>query len=146
MQGRTPLQLAADELRDHLHFSKASDVFAWGSGANYTLGTSSTDDCVLPVRIDSLQGTSVVALAAAKFHSCVVTREGWVLSWGWGRGGRLGHGAFDGESSGSLQAQLQPRVVAGLARYRIVGIAAAKHHTLACSDDGTVCVPFGTLA
>jgi inhibitor of Bruton tyrosine kinase len=138
LQGRTPLQLAAEELRDHLHFSKAGDVFAWGSGANYQLGTASTEDCGLPVRIDSLHEESIVALAAAKFHSCVVTKEGRVLSWGWGRGGRLGHEAFDGESSGNLQAQLKPRVIAGLARHRITSIAAAKHHTLACSEDGTV--------
>jgi hypothetical protein len=49
-----PLQLAAEELRNHLHFSKASDVFTWGSCTNYSLGTWFKFNCVLPVRIDRL--------------------------------------------------------------------------------------------
>lgn len=141
LQGRTPLQLAAEELRAHLHFSSPGDVYAWGSGANYQLGTASSDDCALPARLDSLSDSSVVALAAAKFHSCVVTRKGELLSWGWGRGGRLGHDGFETDGAASLLAQIQPRVVAGLLRHRIVAVAAAKHHTLACSSDGSVCVP-----
>ena len=35
----------------------------------------------------------VVAISAAKFHSAAVTAEGLLLTWGWGRGGRLGERA-----------------------------------------------------
>ena len=33
----------------------------------------------------------MAAVAAAKFHSAALTAEGRLLTWGWGRGGRLGH-------------------------------------------------------
>lgn len=32
----------------------------------------------------------VVAISAAKFHSVAITADGRLLTWGWGRGGRLG--------------------------------------------------------
>ena len=34
--------------------------------------------------------SQVVAISAAKFHSAAVTADGQLLTWGWGRGGRLG--------------------------------------------------------
>ena len=140
LQHRTPLELAAEELRAHLHFSKPGDVYSWGSGANYQLGTGSTETNQLPVRLEAFQSEEVSQLSAAKFHSCVVTRDGRLFTWGWGRGGRLGHAGFEAEAQQKAQimAQILPREVAGLSRQRIVGVAAAKHHTVACTADGNV--------
>ena len=53
-------------------------------------GTGGTGLAALPIRLDTLRHAGVVALAAAKFHSAAVTAEGRLLTWGWGRGGRLG--------------------------------------------------------
>eukprot|EP00958_Prasinococcus_capsulatus_P022215 scaffold3111_cov332-Prasinococcus_capsulatus_cf.AAC.9 len=50
-----------------------------------TLGVATT-----PNRVDALVGLNVVHVAAAKFHSAAVTKEGNVYTWGFGRGGRLG--------------------------------------------------------
>ena len=61
-----------------------------GNGSNYTLGTGSTDLQLHPARIDSLHDQQVVAVSAAKFHSAAVSVDGQLLTWGWGRGGRLG--------------------------------------------------------
>ena len=55
-----------------------------------TAGTGGTGLAALPIRLDVLRHAGVVALAAAKFHSAAVTAEGKLLTWGWGRGGRLG--------------------------------------------------------
>ena len=55
-----------------------------------TAGTGGTGLAALPIRLDMLRHAGVVALAAAKFHSAAVTVEGKLLTWGWGRGGRLG--------------------------------------------------------
>jgi inhibitor of Bruton tyrosine kinase len=145
VQHRTALQLTAEELRAHLHFSKPGDVFTWGSGANYQLGTGSTENHELPIRLDTMQSESVVALAAAKFHSCVVTQDGKLFTWGWGRGGRLGHAGFDGDAQQKIMAQIHPRQVASLARYRITAVAAAKHHTVACSAEGDVYAAFSIV-
>lgn len=53
-------------------------------------GTGGTGLAALPIRLDTLRHAGVVALVAAKFHSAAVTAEGKLLTWGWGRGGRLG--------------------------------------------------------
>ena len=42
------------------------------------------------MRLDGLRRMGITALAAAKFHSAAVTGDGQLLTWGWGRGGRLG--------------------------------------------------------
>lgn len=146
MQQRTALELVAEELRSHLNLSKPGDVFAWGSGANYQLGTGSAQIHELPQRVDALEDCTVVALAAAKYHSCAATAKGQLLTWGWGRGGRLGHADFEVDSKQKIMAQIQPRAVAGLSRVKITAVAAAKHHTIACGADGRVCAPVSISA
>ncbi len=88
-QGRTPLDLASAELKTYLQGVHAGDLFSWGHGANYQLGTGATGVAVNPARVDSM-GTRVVAVAAAKFHSTALAADGRVFTWGFGRGGRLG--------------------------------------------------------
>jgi alpha-tubulin suppressor-like RCC1 family protein len=72
-----------------------TEVFSWGNGANYQLGTGTVGVQKVPCRLDSLQGLNVTAIAAAKFHSMAITADGKLYSWGFGRGGRLGHSDFD---------------------------------------------------
>jgi hypothetical protein len=48
----------------------------------------------------------IVALAAAKFHSAVVTEDGRLFTFGFGRGGRLGHADFQLHSGSSAQVGL----------------------------------------
>ena len=89
MQGRTPLDLVSEELKEYLG-PGVGDVFSWGNGSNYTLGTGSTAVQLAPARIESLHDAQAVLLSAAKFHSAVVTLDGKLYTFGWGRGGRLG--------------------------------------------------------
>eukprot|EP00892_Ulva_mutabilis_P000327 jgi/Ulvmu1/10295/UM060_0097.1 len=135
---RTPLEVAAEDIRGQLHFSRPGGVFVWGSGANYQLGTGSTEDRAAPSRLDAFGGAAIVAVAAAKFHSAAVSGEGTLFTWGWGHGGRLGHAHFAGEGAQRLMAQIHPLPVAGLARQRVTSVAAGKHHTLACTAEGYV--------
>ena len=65
-------------------------VFSWGNGSNYQLGTGAEGLQLSPVRLDSLHEASIVQVAAAKFHSAAVTQDGRLFTWGFGRGGRLG--------------------------------------------------------
>lgn len=73
----------------------AMEVFSWGSGVNYQLGTGNAHIQKLPCKVDALNGSSIRLLSAAKFHSVAVTARGEVYTWGFGRGGRLGHPDFD---------------------------------------------------
>lgn len=72
----------------------ATEVFSWGSGANYQLGTGNHIQ-KLPCKVDSLSGSFIKLISAAKFHSVALTACGEVYTWGFGRGGRLGHPDFD---------------------------------------------------
>lgn len=125
-------------------------MFSWGNGSNYQLGIGSTGILRVPGRIDALEGLDVIAVAAAKFHSVALTASGEVYSWGFGRGGRLGHPDFD-IHSGQV-AVITPRQIIHNFGYRGVSvIAVAKHHTVVATDGGEVytwgsnrgtCIPF----
>lgn len=119
------------------HDSVATEVFSWGSGANYQLGTGNAHIQKLPCKVDSLNGSIIKLLSAAKFHSVALTDRGEVYTWGFGRGGRLGHPDFDIHSGQA--AVITPRqVTSGLGSRRVMAIAAAKHHTVIATQGGEV--------
>lgn len=133
-RGRAPLDLLSAELRALIPAAGPGELFAWGNGGNYALGTGATHVQLAPARLDALRGAAVVAVAAAKFHSAAVGADGALWTWGWGLGGRLGHA--EAHIHGGESAVISPRRVAGLGRRRVAAVAAAKHHTLLCTDAG----------
>nr|KYP72693.1 Inhibitor of Bruton tyrosine kinase [Cajanus cajan] len=119
------------------HSSVATEVFSWGSGANYQLGTGNAHIQKLPCKVDSLGGSFIKLISAGKFHSVALTARGEVYTWGFGRGGRLGHPDFDIHSGQA--AVITPRqVTSGLGSRRVMAIAAAKHHTVIATQGGEV--------
>jgi len=88
------------------------DLYAWGSGVNFQLGTGAVGIEHVPRRVDApAEGTThlrgVVACSAAKFHSVAATADGAVYAWGHGRGGRLG--VADPNVHSGAEAVLSPR-------------------------------------
>ena len=152
-QGRTPLDLASHELKSYLRSMHAGDVFSWGHGANYQLGTGATGVAVSPARVDAM-ATRVVAVGAGKFHSVAVAADGRLFTWGFGRGGRLGtfsplhvvalrlsslyHPLSTGHPDSCEGAVIHPRLVEGLGRRMVTAVAVAKHHTVVATDGGEV--------
>lgn len=49
----------------------------------------------LPCKVDTLRGSYIKLVSAAKFHSVALTAQGEVYTWGFGWGGRLGHPELD---------------------------------------------------
>ena len=78
-----------------LFIGTTDDLFSLGNGANYQLGTGNIDMQKLLYRVDALQGLLIREIAVAMFHSVFLTALGELYSWGFGRGGRLGHPDFD---------------------------------------------------
>ena len=76
-------------------FIGTTNLLSLGNGANYQLGTGNTDIQKLPYKADALKGLLTRDIAAAKFHSVAMTTSGELYSWGFERGGRLGHPDFD---------------------------------------------------
>ncbi len=70
-------------------------VYSWGNGANYQLGTWTTQIHKIPCRIDALQSLDVISVAATKFHNVAITTSGAIYIWGFGCGGCFGHPDFD---------------------------------------------------
>lgn len=137
-QGKTPVDLIVAKESEGVDEGRrlGTEVLAWGNGANYQLGMGSADLVEGPKRVGWLHGIAVRKLGASKFHT-VALGEAWeVYTWGWGRGGRLGHP--DGSLATKEGAQIYPRKVQGLSGKVIVDVAAAKHHTLAVTDVGEV--------
>ncbi|KAF2306909.1 hypothetical protein GH714_022462 [Hevea brasiliensis] len=139
-KSRTPVDLLSGPVLQAVgdgHDSVATEVFSWGSGANYQLGTGNAHLQKLPCKVDALHGSFIKLISAAKFHSVAVSAHGEVYTWGFGRGGRLGHPDFDIHSGQA--AVITPRqVISGLGSRRVKAIAAAKHHTVLATEGGEV--------
>ncbi|KAG1347975.1 Inhibitor of Bruton tyrosine kinase [Cocos nucifera] len=121
--------------------SAATEVFSWGSGTNYQLGTGNAHIQKLPCKVDALQGSYIKIIVASKFHSVAVGSQGELYSWGFGRGGRLGHPDFDIHRIEDLV--LMPvldwsQVTLGLGSRQVRSIAAAKHHTVIAAESGEI--------
>ncbi|KAF6169809.1 hypothetical protein GIB67_034201 [Kingdonia uniflora] len=137
-KGRTPSDLLSGPVLQVVgngRDSVAAEIFSWGSGANYQLGTGFAHIQKLPCKVDTLQGSYIKMVSAAKFHSVAIGAHGEVYTWGFGRGGRLGHPDFDIHSGQA--AVITPRqVTSGLGSRRVRAVAAAKHHTVVATEGG----------
>lgn len=105
-----------------------SAVFSWGDNMGGQLGTKGGG--VLPVA--GLEGLSIMKISGGRAHSCALTAEGEVWSWGSGRNGRLGQG--------SSRDSPQPRPVEGLEGWRVVDLACGFDHTLLLVEGRQECI------
>ncbi|KAH6802551.1 ankyrin repeat family protein / regulator of chromosome condensation family protein [Perilla frutescens var. frutescens] len=139
-RSRTPVDLLSGPVLQAVGKESSSittEVFSWGSGVNYQLGTGNAHIQKLPCKVESLHGSFIKSISAAKFHSVAVSARGEVYSWGFGRGGRLGHPDFDIHSGQA--AVITPRqVTSGLGARPVKAVAAAKHHTVVATEGGEV--------
>ncbi|KAH9323751.1 hypothetical protein KI387_018390, partial [Taxus chinensis] len=138
-KARTPVDLLSGPVQQvfETNNERATEFYSWGNGANYQLGTGNSRIQKFPCKVEALQGLFVTAIAAAKFHSVAVTASGELYTWGYGRGGRLGHPDFDIHSGQA--AVITPRqVINGLGQRPVKVIAAAKHHTIVATQGGEV--------
>jgi E3 ubiquitin-protein ligase HERC2 len=102
-------------------------LLAAGHGTPYDIGATYN---WLPRRIEALRGVRVRCTSAGGWHSCAVTDEGHVYTWGKGRTGALGHMSFEDEPL--------PKRVEILYDHRVfaVGVAAGARHTLVADAAG----------
>ncbi|XP_012287827.1 ultraviolet-B receptor UVR8 isoform X2 [Orussus abietinus] len=66
------------------------NVYSMGMGTRGQLGHGDLEDCDNPRLVEALAGLRVVQIAAAGWHSAVVTDQGDVYTWGWNTNGQLG--------------------------------------------------------
>lgn len=124
--------------REHtLALNSLGQVFSFGAGYGGRLGLGSEADVERPTQLTTLDGHVVVAVDAGECHSCVLTQDGTIFTWGFGSSGALGNGSRDNqplpapiEGPWSSQVDVDGRPV------RISSIACGGYHTLVKSNDG----------
>ncbi|MCD7465237.1 Ultraviolet-B receptor uvr8 [Datura stramonium] len=68
------------------------EVQSWGRNQNGQLGLGTTEDSLVPRKIEAFMGIPVKMVAAGAEHTAAVTEDGELYGWGWGRYGNLGLG------------------------------------------------------
>ncbi|KAL0378192.1 UNVERIFIED_CONTAM: Ultraviolet-B receptor UVR8, partial [Sesamum radiatum] len=106
------------------------EVQSWGRNQNGQLGLGSTEDSLVPRKIEAFQGISVKMVAAGAEHTAAVTEDGQLYGWGWGRYGNLGLGDRDD--------RLVPGKVSTIQGEKMVLVACGWRHTISVSSSGSL--------
>ena len=107
---------------------KALEIWSFGGGMFGALGHGGNGNEAVPRLIAALNHVVVKQVAASPLHSIVLTRDGDVLTWGYGGFGQLGHGNTDDQNV--------PKQVEGLTN--VMDIAAGGLHSLVVGEGGVV--------
>eukprot|EP00210_Caulerpa_lentillifera_P001329 g1279.t1 len=110
--------------RSHtLAVTAQSQVFAWGANNYGQLGLGDKTDRSAPKIIEALWALPIKQLAAGEFHSCVLTRSGYLFTWGLNNQGQLG------QTSDAEHAAAQSTGRSGSSRRRITKKLNQQHLT-----------------
>ena len=110
--------------------SGGGQVFSCGVGDDGQLGHNDQHNAYTPRLCRALEATQVALVAAGSRHTCAVTAQGQLYSWGSGSFGRLGHGGEEHE--------FEPRLVEALQSVRVAVVAAGDNHTAAVDEHGAL--------
>jgi alpha-tubulin suppressor-like RCC1 family protein len=126
--GGAKKMISAESAHSLVTSGKEGEIWSFGSGDAGKLGHGGTGSEAVPRLIEALSGVVVKQVAAERYHSIVLTRDGDVFTWGSGAFGQLGHG-----NTGN---QLVPKRMEGLTN--VTDIAAGDDHSMAVGEGGAV--------
>ncbi|KAF5457888.1 hypothetical protein F2P56_021962 [Juglans regia] len=104
------------------------EVQSWGRNQNGQLGLGTTEDSLVPQKIQGFQGVSIKMVAAGAEHTAAVTEDGELYGWGWGRYGNLG--------LGDRSDRLVPEKVSAIDGEKMIMVACGWRHTISVSSSG----------
>ncbi|KAF5480549.1 hypothetical protein F2P56_001289 [Juglans regia] len=104
------------------------EVQSWGRNQNGQLGLGTTEDSLVPQKIQAFQGVSIKMVAAGAEHTAAVTEAGELYGWGWGRYGNLG--------LGDRNDRLVPEKASAVDGVKMVMVACGWRHTISVSSLG----------
>ncbi|KAG2874661.1 hypothetical protein PC118_g22517 [Phytophthora cactorum] len=132
--------------REHtLALTRKGRVFAFGAGFGGRLGNGSETDEELPFLVEGLEEYRIAAIDAGECHSCALSREGEVFTWGFGSSGALGHGTRDNCLIPKLvegpwtnpNVELDGETLTNDMSV-VISVACGGYHTLAATSDGVL--------
>ncbi|KAE7997572.1 hypothetical protein FH972_002195 [Carpinus fangiana] len=106
------------------------EVQSWGRNQNGQLGLGTTEDSLVPQKIQAFQGVSIKMVAAGAEHTAAVAEDGELYGWGWGRYGNLG--------LGDRNDRLVPEKVSAVNGEKMVMVACGWRHTISVSSSGAL--------
>ncbi|XP_077231669.1 ultraviolet-B receptor UVR8-like isoform X2 [Tasmannia lanceolata] len=106
------------------------EVQSWGRNQNGQLGLGTTEDSLVPQKIQAFQGISIKMIAAGAEHTAAVTEDGNLYGWGWGRYGNLG--------LGDRNDRLVPEKVSAVDGEKMLLVACGWRHTISVSASGSL--------
>ncbi|KAH0919878.1 hypothetical protein HID58_027538 [Brassica napus] len=113
--------------------SRQGEVFTWGEESGGRLGHGMGKDVTggPPQLIESLAGSSVDFVACGEFHTCAVTMNGEIYTWGDGthNAGLLGHGT-------DVSHWIPKRISGPLEGLRIASVSCGPWHTALITSTG----------
>ncbi|KAI4336459.1 hypothetical protein L6164_014983 [Bauhinia variegata] len=104
------------------------EVQSWGRNQNGQLGLGTTEDSLVPQKIQTFEGVAIKMVAAGAEHSAAVTEYGELYGWGWGRYGNLG--------LGDRNDRLIPERVSSINGDKMVVVSCGWRHTISVSSSG----------
>jgi len=124
------------------------DVFVWGNNRNGQLGIYPRKDrlCIsLPLML-TLKEHAIILVSCGRQHTALVSENGYLLTMGCGKYGRLGHGPSalkedDWEQGVNKSVNFKPRVVKyGSMRHPLLAhqVACGDFHTIVLGTNGDV--------
>lgn len=111
-----------------------------GGGSSTAASSSSNSSSASSTAVAAAPVGRIVAISAAKFHSAVVTEDGRLYTFGYGRGGRLGHADFHIHSGSSAQVGGSSNLSSYVAA---AATAAAAYFNLVVAGSGACFVQLG---
>ncbi|KAI7750062.1 hypothetical protein M8C21_007485 [Ambrosia artemisiifolia] len=104
------------------------EVQSWGRNQNGQLGLGTTEDSLVPQKIEAFQGVNVKMVAAGAEHTVAITEDGELYGWGWGRYGNLG--------LGDRNDRYVPEKASVINEEKMVLVACGWRHTISVSSSG----------
>ncbi|KAK1419253.1 hypothetical protein QVD17_28417 [Tagetes erecta] len=104
------------------------EVQSWGRNQNGQLGLGTSEDSLVPQKIEAFQGINVKMVAAGAEHTVAITEDGELYGWGWGRYGNLG--------LGDRKDRNIPEKASIISGEKMVLVACGWRHTISVSSSG----------
>lgn len=106
------------------------ELYTWGEGKFGRLGHNSERNAHTPQQVESMINKRPKQVACGGFHTCVVTEDGKLYSFGGGEHGQLGHG--------DRVNKLKPTFVQALETQMVSHITCGWSHSVALTSEGHV--------
>ncbi|XP_022936872.1 PH, RCC1 and FYVE domains-containing protein 1-like isoform X1 [Cucurbita moschata] len=111
--------------------TRQGEVFTWGEESGGRLGLGMGKDVTHPRLVEALAATTVDLVACGEFHTCAVTMDGELYTWGDGihNAGLLGNGTY-------VSHWMPKRITGILEGLQVASVACGPWHTALISSMG----------